>query len=195
MSPEATRPPTPPATATPADASPPSLTWDESWNAETARLAYEHAHAVYRQADETAEVLNRKVVPVFAIASAIATAGPVLRRFPLWSDGWWLTVGAAVMWLLATWQCWEAFKPREYRFDPDPDIFLTPEWLALSPGTFHVHRLASVAQGVREHFVLNNARGAALRNALKCALVEGGLLLAALLSRWGLTASLAWCRP
>ncbi len=91
-------------------------TWDDSLNAETVRLAYEHSREIYRQADETTEVLNRKAIAVFGIASAIATVGPALVKFPLWSLGWWLSAGAAVMWLGAAISCWQAFKPREYRF-------------------------------------------------------------------------------
>src|SRR5947207_15534212 len=84
------------AAVTAPDPTPPPLAWDESWNPETARLAYEHSREVYRLVDDATEVLNRKVVAVFATASAIATVGPVLGKFPLWSDGWWLSVGAEI---------------------------------------------------------------------------------------------------
>jgi len=165
------------------DPAPPPLKWDESWSPETARLAYEHSREVYRLVDDATEVLNRKVVAVFAVASAIATVGPVLGKFGLWSPGWWLSVGAAGMWLLAAVACWRAFRPRVYRFDPDPATFLTPEWLALSPGEFYLHRLESVRESVAGNAAAVTTRGEALRDALACALVEVGFLLAALLWR------------
>jgi hypothetical protein len=87
------------------------------------------------------------------------------------------------MWLLSTAKCWQAFKPRVYRFDPDPSIFLAPEWLTLSPGEFYFHRLQSVTESVEGNAVEVTARGEALRDALKCALFEVGFLLAALLWR------------
>jgi len=167
----------------PAGDQPSPLQWDESWNPETARLAYDHSREVYRLVDDATEVLNRKVVAVFTVVSAIATVGPVLGKFTLWSDGWWLSVGAAVMWLLAAVECWRAFKPRVYRFDPDPATFLTPEWLALSPGAFYFHRLESVRESVEGNAAEVTARGEALRDALKCALFEVGFLLGALLWR------------
>ena len=85
------------------------------------------------------------------------------------------------MWVLAAVECWKAFKPRKYRFDPDPLAISAPEWLALSPGAFHVHRLTSLRDSIVENRATINARGDALRGALKCALVEVGFLLAALL--------------
>jgi len=166
-----------------ASAHPSPLQWDESWNPEIVRLAYEHSREVYRLVDDATEVLNRKVVAVFTVASAIATVGPVLGKFSLLSDGWWLSVGAVAMWLLSTVKCWQAFKPRVYRFDPDPATFLTPEWLSLSLGSFYLHRLESVKESVEGNAAEVTARGEALRDALKCALFEVGFLLAALLWR------------
>jgi len=157
--------------------------WNEEWNPETARLAYEHARELYRQVDTAADVLDRKVIAVFTVASAIATLGPVLGRPPLWSVGWWFGAGAAVMWLLAATQCWQAFRPRRYRFDPNPATIAAPEWLALSPGAFHSKRLESVRQSVKENTATVKARSNALGRALVCAFAEVGLLLVALLWR------------
>ena len=56
-------------------------------------------------------------------------------------------------------------------------------WLALSPGAFHVERLKSVRDSIEVNSRTVNARAHALTGALKCALVEVGFLLAALLWR------------
>jgi len=175
----------PPAIApgAPTEETLPVVDWDESFNSETAHLAYEHAREMYRQADETAEVLNRKAVQVFAIASAIATVGPAIGKFPFLSIGWCFSAIACVIWLGASFECWRAFKPREYRFDPDPGIFLSRDWLQLEPGPFYLHRLESVEESVSHNMALNNVRGVAVRRALTFALVEVGFLLVALLWR------------
>ena len=60
---------------------------------------------------------------------------------------------------------------------------LTPEWLALSPGEFYLHRLESVWESVEGNAAEVTTRGEALRGALKCALFEVGFLVAALLWR------------
>ena len=177
------RRPPPPPVAPVEEAPAPIKDWDESWNPKTVQLAYEQSREMYRQADETSEVHNRKAVQVFAIASAIATVGPALGKVALWSDGWWLSVGAGMMWLLAAIECWRAFTPRTYEFDPDPATFLDADWLAASPGAFYFHRLEAVRDSVQHNMDLNNERGKAVRAALKCALVEVGFLLAALLWR------------
>jgi hypothetical protein len=133
--------------------------------------------------DAATDVLDRKVVAVFTVASAIAALAPVLGKFALWSDGWWLSAGAVIMWGLCAFECWWAFKPQRYRTDPDTATITTPEWLALSPGAFHVERLASVRESINQNVSIVTRRATALRGALTCALVEVGFLLAALLWR------------
>lgn len=162
---------------------PPSPVWDANWDKETARLAYEHAREVYRQIDAATDVMDRKAVTVFTIASAIGVLGPGLARFPLWSSGWWLGIGAVLMWAGAAIQCIRAFSPRRYRLDPNIAAMATPDWLSLSPGEFYLKRLLSVRRSVWENLRTLGVRGAALSDALECALVEVGFLLAALLLR------------
>src|SRR2546430_3960771 len=58
----------------------PPVKWDESWNSDTARLAYEHARDVYRIVDAATDVLDRKVVAVFTVASAVAAVAPVIGK-------------------------------------------------------------------------------------------------------------------
>src|SRR5437016_1094754 len=106
-----------PAPVAPQDAAPPSPKWDESWDKETARLAYEHVREVYRQVDAATDVLDRKVVAVFTVASAIAAFAPVLGRFALWSNRWWLSAGAVVMWSLSAVACWRALDRKSTRLN------------------------------------------------------------------------------
>ena len=167
----------------PADDQPSLLKWDQSWNPETARLTYEHAREVYRIVDAATDVIDRKVVAVFTVTSAIAVLAPILGQAALWSDRWWLSAGAVIMWGLAAFECWQAFKPQRYRTDPDVATIATPEWLALSPGAFYVERLASVRESIKQNVSIVTRRATALRGALTCALVEVGFLLAALLWR------------
>ncbi|MGE5803218.1 MAG: hypothetical protein ACM358_13290 [Gemmatimonadota bacterium] len=129
------------------------------------------------------EVIDRKVVAVFTIASAIATLGPALGRFPFCSGGWWLSAGAVAMWLGAAVQCWRAFDPRGYRVDPDPSTIASADWLRLHPGAFYLERLKSVRESIEVNSRTINARALALRGALVFALLEVAFLLAALLWR------------
>lgn len=167
----------------PAGDQPSLLKWAESWNPETARLTYEHARDVYRIVDAATDVIDRKVVAVFTVASAIAVLAPVLGQSALWSDRWWLSAGAVIMWGLSAFECSQAFKPQRYRTDPDLATIATPEWLALSPGAFYVERLASVRESIKQNLSIVTRRATALRGALTCALVEVGFLLVALLWR------------
>lgn len=156
--------------------------WDERWPPETAQLAYDHSHEVYRQVDAATDVIDRKVVSVFTVTSAIAAIGPAVSNARLWSAPWWLTVGAAAMWAAAATQCWVAYKPRTYRTDPDVATMATPGWLSLSPGAFLARRLGSLRKSVRDNVATTKERAAAVRRALIFALLEVGFLLAALLA-------------
>lgn len=156
--------------------------WNEKWSQATVQLAYEHCREVYRQVDAATDVIDRKVVSVFTVTSAIAAIGPAVSKAPIWGPGWWLTVGAAVMWAAAATQCWVAYRPRTYRMDPDTKTMATPEYLSLSPGAFLAQRLGSLRKSIRENVKITKSRAAAVRRALVLALLEVGCLIAALIA-------------
>lgn len=156
--------------------------WNEKWDRGTVQLAYDHCREVYRQVDAATDVIDRKVVSVFTVTSAIAAIGPAVSKAPILSPGWWLTVGAAAMWAAAAIQCWVAYKPRTYRMDPDTKTMATPEYLSLSPGAFLAQRLGSLRKSVRDNIAVTTTRAAAVRRALVLALLEVGFLIAALIA-------------
>jgi hypothetical protein len=138
------------------------LKWDDSFKEDTVRLAYEHARETHRTIEAAADVLDRKVVGVFGISSAIEALGASLTRAghrPLIVG---LLVGAAGAWLVSSLQSWQAFRPRRYRTDPNPRDFLTPEWLDLGTGPYYLGRLHHVADTVAVNGPANAIRVAAL---------------------------------
>lgn len=156
--------------------------WDEKWDRDTVELAYDHSREVYLQVDAATDVIDRKVVSVFTVTSAIAAIGPAVSTAPMSRNVWWMTVGAAVMWAAAATQCWVAYRPRTYRTDPDTATIATPGWLSLSPGAFLAQRLGSLRKSVRDNVKITKERAAAVRRALVFALLEVGFLLSALLA-------------
>jgi hypothetical protein len=158
--------------------------WDDRFNADTTRLAYEHARETHRAVDSTADVLDRKVIAVFGVSSAIATLTPaVLPALEIGTLSWVLWFGACAAWLGCALQSWQAFKPRDYKTDPNPEDVAAPEWLTLGVGPYYFARLHYVAKTVKHNADVNKARAAALREAFGWALVEVGLLLVGLMAR------------
>lgn len=160
-----------------------ALRWNETLDEDTARLAYEHARETYRALDAAADALDRKVLAMFAVSSAIVTLAPLLTRITPQTVSWglWLIAGSA--WAGSAFWSWQGFKPRDHRTDPTPRDLATPEWLGLEQGPYYLARLNYVAAAVEANERTIADRGKALRFAFAFALMEVGLVLAALLTR------------
>jgi len=77
--------------------------------------------------------------------------------------------------------CWKAFKPNDFRLDPDARVLLDEKWLSLKPPQFLLDRLNNVGASVGHNQAALKEKAEALRLALGWAVAEVGLLVGALL--------------
>jgi hypothetical protein len=159
------------------------LRWNETLDENAARLAYEHAREAYRALETAADGIDRKVLVLFTVSSAVVALAPLFTAITPQTASWglWLIGGSA--WAGSAFWSWQAFKPRDHRTDPNPRDLATAEWLGLEQGPYYLARLHYVAAAVEANERAVADRGKALRYAFAFALIEVGLVVAALLVR------------
>jgi len=160
---------------------PPSITWNSNWDERTAQLAYEHAREMQRTVEAWIDSLDNKVVAVFGVASGVISLVTSLAGLPpgTWGRGLW--AGALGAWLVSALYCRKAFKPNDFRLDPDARVLLDQKWLSLKPQQFLLDRLNNMGVSVGHNQTALKGKAEALRLALGWAVVEVGLLVGALL--------------
>jgi hypothetical protein len=161
--------------------SPASVTWDPSWDEKTALLAYEHAREMQRTVETWIDALDNKVVAVFGVSSGVIGLVTSLSTLPAGAIGrvpWVLALGS---WGLSALYCWKAFKPSNFRLDPDARLLLDKRWLSLKAPQFLLDRLNNMGTSVAFNQTALKEKANALRHALAWAVAEVGLLVGALL--------------
>src|SRR2546421_6030640 len=126
----------------------PSITWNANWDERTTQLAYEHAREMQRTSEAWIDAVDNKVVAVFGVASGVIGVVTALADLPQGTLGRGLWVGALAAWVVSALYCWKAFKPNEFRLDPDARVLLDEKWLSLKPPQFLLDRLNNVAESV-----------------------------------------------
>ncbi|SRR5437763_8843576 len=159
----------------------PSITWNSTWDERTTQLAYEHAREMQRTSEAWIDALDTKVVAVFGVSSGVIGLVTSLAGLPpgTWGRGLW--VGGLAAWVVSALYCWKAFKPNDFRLDPDARVLLDEKWLSLKPPQFLLDRLNNVGASVGHNQAALKEKAEALRLALGWAVAEVGLLVGALL--------------
>ena len=159
----------------------PSVTWNPDWDERTTQLAYEHAREMQRTVEGWIDSLDNKVVAVFGVASGVIGLVTSLAGLPSGSWGRGLWIGALGAWVISALHCWSAFKPNDYRLDPDARVLLNEKWLSLKTAQFLLDRLNNMGVSVGHNQTALKEKAKALRRALGWAVAEIGLLVSALL--------------
>jgi hypothetical protein len=152
----------------------------ERWNAETVRLAYEHAHEFERTLDSWADQIDSKAATIYGVAGIVAGLASSLGLAPSVGVARTLWLAALVVWGLSAVACWVAFKTRDYSMHPHPPALLSANWLAIDPGRFYLKRLRQVVRSYRRNGPTLRQKERALNVAIGLATLEIILLLAAL---------------
>lgn len=158
-----------------------SVTWDSTWDEKTALMAYEHAREMQRTAETWIDAIDNKVVTVFGVSSGVIGVVTALASLPEGAIAripWILALGA---WGFSAFYCWTAFKPREFRLDPEARLLLDEKWLSLKSPQFLLDRLSNMGTSVAFNKTVLSEKANALRRALGWAVAEVGLLVGALL--------------
>ena len=161
--------------------SPVVVTWNSSWDEKTAMMAYEHAREMQRSVETWIDALDNKVVAVFGVSSGVIGLVTSLSTLPAGAVSripWVLALGA---WGVSALYCWKAFKPSNFRLDPDARVLLDEKWLSLQAPQFLLDRLSNMGTSVAFNQTALKEKANALRRALGWAVAEVGLLVAALL--------------
>lgn len=159
---------------------PPPIEWQTGWSEKTLEAAYKALRDHYTVIQEAVNAVDTKAVTLFGISSAILSLVPSLHKLTMGSPGWWLGLGAVIAWMLAVYNGWRAYRPREYRAYPDPDW--TAGQLSLPEQEFQARLLESVRKSIQHDKRLLADKGAALKAGLIFAALEVALLVSALLA-------------
>jgi hypothetical protein len=158
------------------------IVWQADWKLETVQQAYDEAREVQSVIEKWPDTIDNKVVAIFSVASVIAGLAPKVHELPArCTTSWWLWVAAMFAWLVSASSCAAAFFPRDYRLDPDVRKVAVPEWYRHEPKEYLLYRLRDMKRSVAKNDRVIRGKALALKVAIIAAVVEVGLLAAALL--------------
>lgn len=161
--------------------SPDWFQWNDKWQPEPTRLAYEECQSLMTSQSEWLKAIEGKVTTVFALASVVITVAPTIQKSQ--PTGISLVVwGAAILfYILAVVQCARAYNVRSYKSDPDPLHMLVAEHLTLTEAQFRIVRLREIAVAYKHNRDIISDLASHLRWALRWAGTEVAFVAAALL--------------
>jgi hypothetical protein len=122
-----------------------AVTWSDSFDTETVAAAYEDARSVLPLCASWADSIDAKTIAVFGIASSILTIVPALRPLSKATLPLVLWCLALSCWIISMGFCLAAYKPTQYRIDPNPQTTSRAAWLTLTPTLFRYYRLEDMA--------------------------------------------------
>lgn len=150
--------------------------WDPAWDPDTLADIYAEALRTPGQLTEWSDALDAKAVAIFGVTSAIVAVGPSLLGEERSTTSTALLILAAILWMAAFFYCFQAYNPRRLTMGPNPQKLLDPRWLGIHQYYFRLYRIRELgAVWDRSTATIDDKA-----HHLKCALLFGGLEVAAL---------------
>jgi hypothetical protein len=120
--------------------------FDDAWDAETLRLAFQDSAQMLTVDVTWAESLDAKVVAIFSVSSVVVGLAPALTAGSK-SPGTWLFWAAALLsWGWAAVHCYRAYRPRDFTVGPSPQKTLDSKWLSLDPSKYRFYAIRDMAE-------------------------------------------------
>jgi hypothetical protein len=147
--------------------------WNDSWNKETVRLAFEESASSRDVVSALADSMDNKVVAIFSVASAIIGLTPALRGDEAISVERAVTFAISVLaWGVAVIQCYRAYQTHDFIVGPNPNKALDAKWLRLAPEKYQYYAIAEMGRAHEVNAAHILRRGKLLSAAMVATVVE-----------------------
>lgn len=150
-------------------------------NSETLEIAFNESTQALLSAMARTDAIDSKVVSVFGVGSVVISLVPIFKAAPLTGHAGDLWIAALLAWATSAMFCLLAYKPRTWRFGPDPNIIADPAWLRLPPDGYRSERLKNLGKTYAYNQAISRKKSEHLRWAMIATAVEVSALAVALI--------------